>query len=85
MADTRRPDKGSVKIYEHWQAGGVIGHSWDVFFGDGTHRAFEEERPARDAASRWSLAHHVSVWLTETQGTKWRLVTGPSSTSALSR
>ncbi len=77
MTHTQKPDKGSVKLYEHWQAGGVTGHSWDVFFGDGTHRAFDDEKPARDAATRWGKAHNVSVWITETQGTEWRLLPNP--------
>ena len=77
MTDLGRPPKGSVKIYEHWQAGGVIGHSWDVFFGDGTHRAYEDEQPAREAARRWGEAHNVSVWITDTKGTRWRLLPNP--------
>ena len=79
MAQAQRPATGSVKIYEQWQAGGVIGHSWDVFFGDGSHRAFEDEKPARDAATTWGEAHRVSVWITETQGTEWRLLPNPKS------
>ena len=81
MAELRRPPKGSVKIYEHWQAGGVIGHSWDVFFGDGTHRAYEEEQPARDAAKQWGEAHNVSVWITASRGTAWRLLANPKLSS----
>ena len=79
MTHTQKPDKGSVRLYEHWQAGGITGHSWDVFFGDGTHRAFEEEKPARDAATRWGRAHNVSVWITKTKGTEWWVVTNPKS------
>ena len=85
MTRTWTPAKESVKIYEHSQAGGIAGHGWDVFFGDGTHRAFEEEEPARDAAAKWSKAHKVSVWTTETKGADWRLLPNPSSPTKVGR
>ncbi len=82
MAQAQRPTTDSVKVFGHWQAGGVTGHGWDVFFGDGTHRAFDDEKPARDAATRWGKAHRVSVWITETKGTEWRLLPNVKSSSS---
>ncbi len=78
MAEAQKPSQDSVKIYEHWQAGGVFGHGWDVFFSDGTHRTFDRARLARDAAARWGKIHGVSVWITASRGTKWRLLAAPS-------
>ena len=78
MAEAQKPANDSVRIYEHWQAGGVAGHGWDVFFGDDMHRTFDRARLARDAATRWAKTHSVSVWITESRGMKWRLLVDPS-------